>query len=171
MIEMMLVVAIIGILSAVAIPTLQKYIAKSRTSEAAGTMSKLWSGAVAYYEADHADTTGAVKPKQFPGGGGSVVSEPPCCNHPDARCVANDPTYQIDAPDHPWVALNFNIPMPHIYRPWFYAMGPTLQAAKVQLYGDVDCDGIQSEFGFTGDVGGQDNMPRRSGWYSINETE
>jgi hypothetical protein len=50
-------------------------------------------------------------------------------------------------------------------------MGPTLQLAKVQLYGDVDCDGIQSEFGFTGDIGGLDNMPRRSGTYSINDTE
>ena len=50
LIELMIVVAIIGILAAVAIPAFSKYIRKSKTSEASQFVKKVYDGARAYYQ-------------------------------------------------------------------------------------------------------------------------
>ena len=49
LIELMIVVAIIGVLAAVAIPAFTKYIAKSKTSEAKTFVKRIYDGARAYY--------------------------------------------------------------------------------------------------------------------------
>ena len=49
LIELMIVVAIIGILAAIAIPNFQKYQAKSRQSEAKGILSGIYTAEKAFY--------------------------------------------------------------------------------------------------------------------------
>ena len=66
LIELMIVVAIIGILAAVAIPAFMKYIRRSKTVEATMNVRKLYDSSVSYYEAEHADSAGTILAKQFP---------------------------------------------------------------------------------------------------------
>ena len=58
LIELMIVVAIIGVLAAVAIPAFMKYIRRSKTTEATMNLRKMYDGAVAYYVGEHADVDG-----------------------------------------------------------------------------------------------------------------
>ena len=53
LIELMIVVAIIGILAAIAIPAFINYVKRSKTSEAASNLKALFTGAAAYYEEEH----------------------------------------------------------------------------------------------------------------------
>ena len=65
----MIVVAIIGILAAVAIPGFMAYIKSSKTSEAKTNLNAITKGAVSYYEAEHtADSSGmSMFTKVYPG--------------------------------------------------------------------------------------------------------
>ena len=68
LIELMIVVAIIGILAAVAIPSFMAYIKSSKTSEAKTNLNAITKGAVSYYEAEHDDGTGMnIFTKIYPG--------------------------------------------------------------------------------------------------------
>jgi len=67
LIELMIVVAIIGILAAVAIPGFMQYIKNSKTSEAKTNLNALSKGAVSYFEAEHYSDDGmSATSKQYP---------------------------------------------------------------------------------------------------------
>ena len=77
LIELMIVVAIIGILAAVAIPGFMQYIKNSKTSEAKTNLNALAKGAYAYYEEEHLEADGmSVLSKSYPHGDGTVGVAP-----------------------------------------------------------------------------------------------
>lgn len=51
----MIVVAILGILAAIAVPALTKYIRRSKTSEARINLAKMFDGAASYFQSEHAE--------------------------------------------------------------------------------------------------------------------
>jgi type IV pilus assembly protein PilA len=74
LIELMIVVAIIGILAAVAIPGFMQYIKNSKTSEAKTNLNAIGKGAVAWFEAEHYASDGLSSvTKQYPGTNGATV--------------------------------------------------------------------------------------------------
>ena len=74
LIELMIVVAIIGILAAVAIPGFMTYIKNSKTSEAKTNLDAIKKGALAYYEAEHYGPDGmTAMSKQYPYSNGKVI--------------------------------------------------------------------------------------------------
>jgi prepilin-type N-terminal cleavage/methylation domain-containing protein len=52
LIELMIVVAILGVLAALAIPSFTTYVRRSKTSEAIGNLNQLYTSAAAYYSSD-----------------------------------------------------------------------------------------------------------------------
>lgn len=148
LIELMIVVAIIGILSAVAVPTFMKYILRAKSSEADIHLDKIALGARSYY-LDPAIVAGAVTAApRFPP---TVAQTPalPCCIGSSDRC-APEPT-QWTSPS--WQALQFSLDEPHYYRYEFISSGAGVGAKfTARATGDLDCDGIYSTFERDGEV-------------------
>ncbi len=85
LIELMIVVAIIGILAAVAIPAFMKYIRRSKTVEATMNVRKLFDSSVAYFEAEHSTSAGTILAKQFPTSVGPSPAVTACCAQTKSR--------------------------------------------------------------------------------------
>ena len=142
LVELMIVVAIIGILAAVAIPAFSKYIKKSRTAEASQTLNKIWQGAVVYYEADHLSTAGDALATQFPGS--AVAETAKCCTGAGMKCPKSPTIYNTDPS---WNALNFSLADPHYYRPLYTGAGTAMTSTfTAEAEGDLDCDTVLAQF-------------------------
>jgi prepilin-type N-terminal cleavage/methylation domain-containing protein len=168
LVEVMLVVLIIGILAALAGSAWQRYVKRARTTEAFGHLQKMWAGSIAYYEADHADSAGVMKSKQFAGVGGNCATyapkEPTCCNSLGGRCLPSDPVYRTE----PWVSIGFTIPDQHLYTPTFTGCATGI---VLEVWGDLDCDNTLAKFIRRADVNANGDV---SGYLTpavINETE
>ncbi len=114
LIELMIVVAIIGVLAAVAIPAFTKYIAKSKTSEAKTFIKRIYDGARAYYLEPHYGTkTLSAAPPQFPRndeplgaypgvtgiGGQQFVATGNAIGHFSTSCCARTPVPSSNLPE------------------------------------------------------------------------
>src|SRR5881227_1048830 len=87
LIELMIVVAIIGILAAVAIPAFMKYIRRSKTTEATMNLRKMYDSSVSYFESEHADTSGNILNKQFPTTQSATPAANACCSQAGQKCA------------------------------------------------------------------------------------
>jgi prepilin-type N-terminal cleavage/methylation domain-containing protein len=141
LIELMLVVAMIGILSSIAGVAWMRYVKKSRTTEAIGHLQRMWTGAMSYYETDHADSTGAMLDRQFPGDCAATI-ETDCCTYPDQHCPGSDAVYTGE----PWKSLGYNMADKHLYRPVFWACPDPHHNMWAEAWGDLDCDGTFAKF-------------------------
>jgi type IV pilus assembly protein PilA len=164
LIELMIVVAIIGILAAVAIPAFMKYIKKSKTSEARTHVQKIYAGAREYWM-DRNTAKGAIQADspQFPdvgGGSGRIgyTADPGCCamigSGGTEKCAPQQTLWDTDT----WRALKFSMDDPHYYA-YDYEVnvggaGMTDGSHNFTAYaqGDLDCDGEFSEFSMYGVV-------------------
>ncbi len=143
LIELMIVVAILGILAAIAVPALTKYMRRSKTSEARVQLAKMFDGASSYFTEEHVDR-GAVE--VISAGGGITDLAPHRCPHqtgqetgttqsgttpaigldcnlgPGGRCVpavGGGPAGYYDMTDwtdnNVWSGLNFQMEQAHFF--------------------------------------------------------
>jgi len=172
LIELMIVVAIIGILAAVAIPAFIKYIRKSKTVEATEGLDKVKTGAKQYFQADHYNTTdGTILPKQFPASVGPTPGAANiCCSGATAPKCTPDPT---DWNQDGWRELHFQLSEPHYFSwDWVALPANTNLTANftISAYGDLDCDTTLSTYRILGSVDAEYGVSTK-GPITINEIE
>jgi prepilin-type N-terminal cleavage/methylation domain-containing protein len=145
LVELMIVVVILGILAAVAIPAFTRYVKRSKTSEAAGNISKIYQGQLTYYQ-------GALER-----GFSSFVNAntlTPGTNPGSAKFPANVNAWNNDTN---WTSIGFSLDSAHYYA---YASPGTATAPAsgtaftAYAVGDLDGDDTNSTFERQGAISG-----------------
>ncbi len=171
LVELMIVVAIIGILAAVAIPAFIKYIRRSKTTEAQMNIRKMFDSTVTYYEAEHADVNGNIVAKQFPAAKAWTPAQGACCGGVGQKC--NPVTYAAQWQDPTWQSLNFSVDDPFYYSyQTSGALGSTIgDVYQLQASGDLNCNGVYSLFQRSATVAAGFTIQGGSGLYTQNDIE
>ena len=180
LIELMIVVAIIGVLAAIAIPAFINYVKRTKTSEAPSNLKSLFTGAAAYYENDTwmqglAALGGmTASSNRCVGTAGSVNTMPSSSKY--------QPDWDMEADGAAFAALNFQ-PSDPIYFQYDIVPSGTvtgtcgdMTAAGAQLYAfqaraDLDDDTMTSLFEVAAGVDANANLYRSPGVYKLNELE
>ena len=137
LVELMIVVVILGILAAVAIPAFSRYIKRSKTAEASGNIAKIYQGQVTYYQqsSETATATGFVNASTVTPAGAPLAT--------GAKVSANVGAWTNSVE---WTAIGFSLDGPHYYG--YSCLGDTGSTASfsARANGDIDGDGSQSTF-------------------------
>ena len=133
LIELMIVVAIIGILAAVAVPGFMSYMKNSKTSEAKTNLDAIKKGAMVYFESEHYSPDGMTsETKRYPT---TAQGDIGLGAKPTASTVGqkNSPVnYQDKLGDAPWKQLNFVLTSPFYYY-YHYASATTSGLSRFQV--------------------------------------
>jgi type IV pilus assembly protein PilA len=157
LVELMIVVAIIGVLAVLAIYGVRKYIANAKTAEARNSLGQIGKDAATKYEKE------GMNPTVLTPGASSVVQRALCGTNENAvpTAVPAGKKYQSQGSDWNgsmntavgWYCLKFELDQPQYYAYSYVstgtsgAAGDTFQAVA---NGDLNGDGIQSTFTLLG---------------------
>ncbi|RMH45035.1 MAG: hypothetical protein D6689_00890 [Deltaproteobacteria bacterium] len=157
----MVAVAVVGVLAALAAPTLVKYIRRSKTAEASLQLSRMSEQARAYYIETHgAQDTRTLIRHQFPDTTALTPAASCCQPSGSDRCTPN----VADWDDPTWKALHFSMEEPHYYRYEFVSAGEgTAAQFTARAIGDLDCDGVLATFELYGRIAPGSGSPSVSG--------
>jgi type IV pilus assembly protein PilA len=169
LIELMIVVAIIGILAAVALPAFLGYIKRSKTSEAPSQLKAIYTGAASYYES--ARTSQGLAATMA--GHCSIAPVGPT----PAAAPPGDPVMTDFTAVAGWNAYGFSL-AEYSYFSYQVAGGASMcsQPASTPLYtfsamGDLDGDTTASVFELAAGSDANNEMYRAPGFYIVDELE
>jgi len=146
LIELMIVVAIIGILAAVAIPAFLDYMKKSRATEAPEQLNAIGKLEKSYYANNSAfsDQPGGLLPTAGPGPGNNCcggIGAQAAGSSPNNKCVPVPASFKGDAG---WSEMGFAIGEENQYQ-YQYAQISSTSFTAIGV-GDVDCDTTSATF-------------------------
>lgn len=148
LIELMIVVAIIGILAAIAIPAFLDYMKKGKRSEAEVNLGAIQKGAKSGFFEDSQYPQPATFIGETPAQDGS------CCGaNPQNRCVANTAQWRSADPLAPneWDLLNFSVDEDHYFTYEYQAEGTGSDSTYTSYArADLDCDGTPMTYSVVG---------------------
>ena len=162
LVELMIVVAIIGVLAALAIFGVRRYLASAKTSEAKNSVGAITRGAAAAFERETAAS------EILPAGGTSAAASHSLCASAGAvpAAVPAGIKYQPNSTEGSdfetgtatggWKCLRFSMTQP-IYYQYHYVQGaripgvtlspdPTATGFEAGAVGNLDADGVNSYF-------------------------
>src|SRR5262249_40109931 len=155
--------------AAVAIPAFIKYIRRSKTTEAAMKVRKMFDSTVSYYEGEHAGPRGQILDKQFADPQTRTPAPGACCNQAGQKSAPNVALWQTPT----FSALNFGIDDPFYYS---YAVNPGAgnganpgDFQQLDASGDLNCNGTFSLFRRTATVLPGRTISGGSGLYTVND--
>jgi type IV pilus assembly protein PilA len=167
LIELMIVVAILGILAALAIPAFIGYVRRSKTAEATGNLNSLFKSAASYMAAERSGRgvgSGATTATYCSVGSDTVTPVPSASKQPY--------TAKANA-----IGLGFSI-ADYVY--FGYGItgsskcGWAANASDVYTFfanGDLDGDNTQSTFELAAGTDKDDTLYHSKGFYIVNEIE
>lgn len=170
LVELMIVVAILGILSALAIPAFMGYVARSKTAEATTNLNQLFKSAASYYS------------KEQQAGPGLDAAMNTHCSVVDDGPVPATPTDQkqeflLGDDNTGFRALGFDI-ADFVY--YSYSItnstatcgnGPNTDIYTLQAQGNLDDDDTNSTFQLAVGSNESNELYHAKGFYIQNETE
>jgi type IV pilus assembly protein PilA len=200
LIEIMIVVAILGILAAIAIPALTKYMRRSKTSEARVQLAKMFDASSSFFNEEHVDR-GQVAligqggqiadlaphrcphPQGTPAGGEAQITPlaTDCNDGPGGRCVpavggGGAGYYEMTewTDNAVWNGLNFQMEQAHYFRYNYIAENSNTGFGTCQFtaqaFGDLDNDLVFSTYERAG-AADQQGVNGAAGLYIDQEVE
>jgi prepilin-type N-terminal cleavage/methylation domain-containing protein len=159
LLELMTVVTIIGLLAAIAMPLITKYLRRSKTSEPLTNLRKIYDGEQAYFYEEKTDAGGIVMTKYF-------VELPQTPAVPDI----NKQVGNFEA--NGFATIRFSADSPVLYCYSVATGGSDLTASfTARAVGDIDGNGITSLFERVGSVTPTGEVEGGAGVYTIDELE
>ncbi len=159
LIELMIVVAIVGVLAVLAIYGVRRYVANAKGAEARAVVGQIGKAAIAQYEAETSDT-GVV-----PLGVDSIATSHKLCDNstfvPGSVAQVSNRKYQSANTDWTgdrgvgWVCLKFNMDNPQYFQYKYTAQNlanSSTGAFVANAFGDLNGDGVTSVFALSGGV-------------------
>jgi type IV pilus assembly protein PilA len=170
LIELMIVVAILGILAAIAIPAFVTYIRRAKTVEATESLSKMFDGAASYYTRERVAGSGlsaANRTHCFPDDGNDSLAVP----------SQQKQSSVFSAGFNASTGTEFEVKGPHYYK---YTMAGATAGCEngigsvghtLGAVGDLDGDANQSTFSLATAASADNELYHATGFFIVNETE